>query len=256
MVALFNHQKPREMFSVYRVIQLSFLSFVLISCDSVLNDVDRASDYFPLDKGVKWVYRVETQLTESKPKVSSLSIENLGEQSFQGLEYKVRRTSAGTDYLFLQQESGIYRHAKRSLVESKPVKDFSPRLVLPLPLPKKPGKSWSVLTQSYTLHRVIPNYEPPYENVAHFYMTYSLLRLDEEVTVPAGHFKHCLLVEGQAQVDQFAGANEGTGKIEITTREWYAPGVGLVKLERLEPLDGSVFKGGSVVMELESLTGL
>ena len=256
MVTLLNQQNPRVVFSVYRLVQLSILSLFLISCDSVLNDAQHASDYFPLDKGVKWVYRVETKLTESKPRVSSLSIENLGEQSFQGLEYKVRRTSAGTDYLFRQQDNGIYRHAKRSLVETKPVKDVSPRLVLPLPIPKKTGKSWSVLTQSYTLHRVIPNYEPPYENVAHFYMTYSMLRLDAEVTVPAGHFKHCLLVEGQAQVDQFAGANEGTGEIEITTREWYAPGVGLVKLERLEPLDGSVFKGGSIVMELESLSGV
>ena len=255
-MALFNQQNAGVKFSVYRAMQWGFLCLFLINCDSALNGAHRSSDYFPLDKGVKWVYRVETTLTGSEPIKSTLNIENLGEQSFQEHDYKVRRTSAGTDYFLGQQDNGIYRYAKRSLVETKPVKDAHPRLVLPLPIPKKPGKSWSVLTQSFTIHRVMPNYEPPYENVAHFYMTYSLLRLDEEVTVPAGHFKNCLLVEGQAQVDQFAGANEGTGEIEITTREWYAPGVGLIKLERHEPLDGSVFKGGSIVMELESISGV
>lgn len=168
----------------------------------------------------------------------------------------VRRTSKGTDYYLREDTHGIYRYAKRTIVETKPALDAPPRLVMPLPVPEKAGKTWSVLTQSYTLHRVIPHFEPPHKNIARFHMTYTLVGLDKRVSVPAGDFEHCLLIEGQAQIDQFAGANEGTGEIEITTREWYAPGVGLVKLERIEPLDGSVFKGGRVLMELVHLSGL
>ena len=54
---------------------------------------------------------------------------------------------------------------------------------------------------------MLPNYEPTYENTAHFHMTYSIVGIDEEVSVPAGKYKHCLLVEGKAQINQLAGSN-------------------------------------------------
>jgi hypothetical protein len=221
-------------------------------CDSTQRVTNGGVGYFPLDEGRKWSYRVITSLTGSAPVVSTLNIKNIGRKTSQDKQYWVRRTSHGTDYYFQENETGIYRVAKRTIVETKPRLDKISRMVMPLPTPKKVGKSWSVLSQSYTLHRVSPNYEPPFENVARFHMTYTVVGLDEEVTVPAGTFKNCLLIEGQAQIDQHAGANtdEGDGEIEITTREWYAPNVGMVKMERNEPLDGSVFKGGSVVMEL------
>lgn len=226
--------------------------FILSSCDFRRSTGDLNESYFPLEKGLAWQYRLETTLTGGPTNSSSLSVENLGRQTYREQDYHVRRTSNGTDYYLRRDANGIFRHAKRTIVETDPAFDATPRMVLPKPIPKKTGKSWSVLTQSYTLHRVIPHFEPPHANVAHFHMTYSLVGLDEEVSVPAGRFRHCLLIEGQAQVDQFAGANEGTGEIEITTREWYAPGVGMVKMERLEPLDGSVFKGGKISMELVS----
>ncbi|MCU7946598.1 MAG: hypothetical protein KZQ72_08155, partial [Candidatus Thiodiazotropha sp. (ex Cardiolucina cf. quadrata)] len=42
-------------------------------------------------------------------------------------------------------------------------------------------------------------------------------------------------------------------EILINTTEWYAPGVGLVKLLREEPLDNDVFAGGHVLLELKDL---
>ena len=242
---MFNAQKM-----LFKMAQVYVLSLLLASCNSSSNTENGNTDYFPLDKGLSWEYRYETALTGGTPTVKTLKIDNLGEQKLGDKKFKVRRTSNGTDYYFKQDESGIYRNAKRTIVETKAAFDASPRLVLPLPTPKKPGKSWSVITQSYTLHRVLPHYEPPFENTAHFYMTYSVVGVDREITVPAGVFKNCLLIEGQAQVDQHAGSNQGKGEIEITTREWYAPGTGLVKMERIEPLDGDVFKGGKIVMEL------
>lgn len=230
---------------------ICLLCYLLItSCNNSTNQNAVGETYFPLQKGLSWHYRVQTELTGGKRETVTLRIDNRGREVFRDQQYSVRRTSKGTDYYFRRQANGIYRYAKRTIVENKPALDASPRLVLPLPVPLKPGKSWSVLTQSYTLHRVIPNYEPPYENIAYFHMTYTLVGLDTEVSVPAGQFKNCILIEGQAQIDQFSGANEGDGEIEITTREWYAPGVGMVKMERLEPLDGSVFKGGRVLIEL------
>jgi hypothetical protein len=236
----------------YKAGLLGVLCILLSSCDSSQNNVAGGADYFPLEEGRGWSYRVETELTGQSPTIRAFRIDNVGKKRFRGETYSVRRTSDGTDYYVRRDESGIFRYAKRTIIETRPTLDASRRMVLPMPMPDNAGKSWSVLSQTYTLHRVSPNYEPPYENIAYFHMTYSVVGLDEDVTVPAGHFKHCLLVEGQAQIDQYAGANtdEGSGEVEVTTREWYAPGVGLVKMERTEPLDGSVFKGGKVLMEL------
>lgn len=237
------------------VLAVSFLIGASLSgCDSSSNPSDMSAGYFPLQEGRSWTYRVVTSLIGDAPVTRTLSIENIGKKNFREKPYWLRRTSNGTDYYLGADATGVYRYGKRTLVELSPRLDASPRMVMPLPIPRKVGRSWSVLTQSYTLHRVLPNYEPPTENIAHFHMTYSVVGLDEEVTVPAGTFKHCLLIEGQAQIDQYAGSSthEDDGEIEITTREWYAPNVGMVKMERTEPLDGSVFKGGKVVMELLS----
>ena len=242
-----------SLFSIKFYPFIFFLSF-LYGCGSEPN-TDELTKYFPLKKGIVWEYKHEEHLTGDEPKVSTMKIENLGSNVFRDQVYSVRRTSNGTDYYLRGDETGIFRYGKRTIVEDQPKMDSLPRMILPLPIPDKTGKSWSVLSQSYTLHRVLPNYEPSYENTALFNMTYSVVGLDEEVSVPAGKYKHCLLVEGQAQIDQLAGANEGNGEIEITTREWYAPGIGMVKMERMEPLDGSVFKGGKILMQLKKVSG-
>lgn len=242
--------------SSYFILGLVVLLFGGCDSNTVQSQTSDSENYFPLGKGLVLEYAHEFALTGGEPIISKFSIENIGKKKFLGQQYKVRRTSNGTDYYLREDETGIFRYGKRTIVENKPRMDKLPRMVLPLPIPDKIGRSWSELTQSYTLHRILPNYEPPNKNIAYFHMTYSVVGLDEEVSVPAGRFKHCLLIEGQAQIDQFAGANEGTGELEITTREWYAPGIGMVKMERIEPLDGSVFKGGKVTMELNKITGM
>lgn len=227
---------------------------LLSACDSGLNAKD-PKNYFPLNKGLVWEYKHHTELTGKDSKLSTMKIESLGNKEFQDQNYSVRRTSNGTDYYLKEDDTGIFRYGVRTIVENYPRLDAAPKMVMPLPIPDKVGKSWSEITQSYTLHRVLPNYEPPNENIARFYMTYTLVGIDEEISVPAGTYKHCLLIEGQALIDKLSGTNPGSSEIEITTREWYAPGVGLVKMERLEPLDGSVFKGGKITMELERVSG-
>ena len=229
---------------------LCIISLLQVSCESSSNKPTDMSDYFPLEKGRFWEYRVETNHTETVPTYTTLRIDNIGKKTISDKDYWVRRTSNGTDYYLRKEQKGIFRYGKRNIISMKPTMDASKRMVLPLPLSENSSTSWSVLTQSYTIHRILPNYEAAHENTAHFQMTYTIESINEEITVPAGNFKQCILIEGQAQIDQLVGANTGDGIVEMTTREWYAPGVGLVKLERLEPLDGGVFKGGKITYEL------
>ena len=59
-----------------------------------------------------------------------------------------------------------------------------------------------------------------------------------------------LRVEGSAQLSLYSDARLGYQEIPIKTTEWYAPGVGLVKLVREEPLDTEVFEGGTITLAL------
>lgn len=221
-----------------------FLCFILQACDKPASD-----DYFPLNQGLRWEYQVTIEHPE-RLATKQLIIESVGQTSLKEELVSIRATSDGTDYYLAQRSDGIYRLAKRTLVESEPQLDASPRMVLPLPIAQAKGKTWSVISQPYLIERVYEGMDVMTADMLQFPMTYSVLSLDETVEVAAGHFSHCLLVEGQTELSLYADARTGNSIIPITTREWYAPGVGLVKLEREEPLNTDVYKGGKITMEL------
>lgn len=220
------------------------LCLILQACDKPAND-----DYFPLNSGLRWEY----QLTIEHPQrleARTLVIETQGATTLKDQAVSIRSTSDGTDYYIAQQKDGFYRLAKRTLVESQPQLDSTPRMVLPLPIAQAKGKTWSAISQPYLIERVFEGQDVMTADALQFPMTYSVLSLDETVELPAGTFNHCVLVEGQTDLSLYADARTGNSIVPITTREWYAPGVGLVKLEREEPLDTDVYKGGKIVIEL------
>ena len=122
-------------------------------------------------------------------------------------------------------------------------------MILPYPGNMRQDQSWSSSSVPYAIHRVSP-YEAGMNRNVMLQMTYVLAETDDKVTVPAGVFTHCLRVEGSGQISIYADAKNGYQDIHITTTEWYAPGVGLIKLVRTEPLDTDVFKGGVITLEL------
>jgi hypothetical protein len=48
----------------------------------------------------------------------------------------------------------------------------------------------------------------------------------------------------------FVDAVRGFVDLTLTNREWYCKGVGLVKVERDEPLSSMLWSGGKITMEL------
>lgn len=169
--------------------------------------------------------------------------------SINGLAHAVRITSDGTRYYIAENSGGIYRNAKRTLIESKPTVDNSPHWVLKYPL--RNGTQWSNPTYPFVLRRIYP-YEERLTRGMNLKMSFQIVAEDETVIVPAGRFDSCIRVEGEANLTLYADARSGYEEILINTTEWYAPGVGLVKLLREEPLANDVFAGGKVVYELKS----
>ncbi len=207
-------------------------------------------DYFPLRPGMQWTYRVTTEVA-GRTETREFTEYNAEPEILADTPHAVRVTGEGTRYYLRDLAAGIYRGAKRTIVEFEPKKDDDPRWVLKRPY--RPGTSWNNLTHPYVLRRISP-YEQSLNRGSALKMAYQITQVDAEVTVPAGHFAYCLLVQGEAELTLYADGREGYKEIEINTSEWYAPGVGLVKLIREEPMSGSVFTGGRITFELISLS--
>jgi hypothetical protein len=83
-------------------------------------------------------------------------------------------------------------------------------------------------------------------------MNYVIEAAGESVKTPAGEFKDCLRVRGQALLRLFADPVAGWRDMPLVTTEWYCRGVGLVQLLREEPAGSAFLAGGTYRMELSS----
>lgn len=234
---------------MYRTVSLLVCFLLLSGCDTQIPE----TDFFPLHKGLQWDYKVTTTLAGQEPEINHFQINNLGpvnlKGKYEGEPVSIRHTSDGTDYYILQDDTGTYRIGKRTLIEYEPRYEEEIVRVLPNYKDLETGRSWSAQSKPYALHST-PGYATSDPQRQTIIMTYELTGTKETVTVPAGTYENCILIEGVAEFSLYADPRLGTQTIFITQSEWYAPGVGLIKLRRNEPLDLEMFRGGSIVYEL------
>ena len=67
---------------------------------------------------------------------------------------------------------------------------------------------------------------------------------DELVETPAGTFANCVRIDGNGQRSVRTDRGNSVAEVYVQTREWYAPNVGLIKLEREETSDSTFLKPG------------
>lgn len=211
------------------------------------------STYFPVTQGMQWTYAVNTDMPDGVSQ-STLSIQGIGRADVfnakgESQNAQVRRTSHGTDYYIVTKPEGVYRVAKRLVVETQGQTDRTPRLVLPTGKNLRVGYSWTQESTPLAV-RWMPPFSEMNASIKPFDMVYTIESLDETLDTPAGRFEKCVKVEGQGRMTIYADPRAGYEEVFITHTEWYAPGVGLVKVERDEPLDTSIIKGGRVTLQL------
>ena len=232
-----------------RIFYIGILLFAISGCDADIS----SNDYFPLHKDVTWEYKVTEDLTNVKH-IDTYTVTNLGEQSFKQGDYNeltvsARLTSDGTAYYFVQDDTGTHRIAKRTVVELKPRMDPEEIMVLPDMENLTVGMTWSAETRPYALHGLRSHAVPdPRSNK--FTLSYEIVSIDSVVDVPAGHFENSIKVEAKGVVGLYADPRLGYQDVNVIHTEWYAPGVGLVKLIREEPMDLDIYKGGTITFEL------
>lgn len=221
----------------------------LASIGLAMSACDRAPPsptYFPLNDGLRWQYRLTTSngLGQSETEIG-FRAQSVTSESGPGVA--ARLSSLGTRYFFDVTEAGIFRVAKQTAADATPVHDPVARAVLKLPV--RVGTNWTSTTHPYVLARLLPMGVDIRHSVT-LSMNYTIAAIDTSVTVPAGTYSNCVKVIGRATYGLYGDGRSGFISIPVTTEEWYAPDVGLVKLVRTEEVETDIFTGGTATLEL------
>lgn len=223
---------------------LLLLVLCLVACGHGGDD----GGYFPLAPGSRWQYRVaRTTMDGSHELRHALSVLDL--LANQPSDLRVRVTLDGQRYLYRLNDDGIYRVGIERRHGPRSVEDDQQQLVMP----RRPmlGQQWQGRSTTAVLESSAAPWETLFRVQVPLTMQFRVAALDAAVTTPAGAFKGCLLLEGQGQADADLGNGVGATHIEVSTREWYAPGVGLVRMERHEQTSAKGLGAGALVMELD-----
>ncbi|MEQ8662055.1 MAG: hypothetical protein RLW62_14660 [Gammaproteobacteria bacterium] len=204
--------------------------------------------YEPLAPGLWWVYAVESEILD-EPRVARYLARNAARGTLDGQAVVARRHQAwSVDYLHAD-DAGIVRVAHRHGRNGTLTADAPARVLLPLPAVA--GTSWSTastlgLIESRTFARqdrvIVRRYPVTLE------MT--VIARDGVTRVPAGEFDACLVVEGNGRTSVRTDRGNASALVTVHTREWYAPGIGLVRREREERSTSPFLKNGRQVWTL------
>ncbi len=221
------------------------LFFLIIGCSESNNS------YFPLEKKKKWSYKVEIQPEIEKKTVYkkvnlSLGKKNIEVEGKKNTFFPLLRED-GSIFYYEKDKKGIYRKGF-SFIKDKSINfPKDKRIVLPLPLDV--GKKWEVESKTYLILKRYPYYD--YRATTNFQINYEIIRNNATITTTLGKFKNCLLVEGKGETKFIGDSEIGAIKIKITSKEWYAKGIGLIKSERIEETDSDLFGTTKMIQTLE-----
>ena len=99
-------------------------------------------------------------------------------------------------------------------------------------------------SKTYLILKRYPYYD--YRATTNFEIEYQIISKNEIVKTPLGKFENCLLVKGIGKTKFIGDSEIGSIEISITSNEWYAKGIGLIKSIREEKTDSDLF--GTTIM--------
>lgn len=208
--------------------------------------------YYPLQGDRQWLYRVSVEYKDEVIERRML-IRNLGSLEYQGQQLQGQYLQSGAVNLMRIDDGAVLRVASRRSDASDFTADDPPQVVLPAE--PRIGDEWLadsrlVMVESRTFDwqdRLVGRFWP-------VQLRYRIEALDDTVVVPAGRFSGCLRV--RAVGEAWVPIDRGTGKAPVAVEglDWYAPGVGLVKTERVERSDSRFLFPGRYLQELERVS--
>ncbi len=230
---------------IIKVLLLSVSLFALSSC----NDSD--IEYFPLNQGKTWQYRIVTHDMDVEKKYKQLVV-NEGQQQVDGENVFIRKINDEIQYLYKPEKEGIRRVGIRRKMDINTTLEKEDFYILKYPLEK--GTSWQQETVTGVLEVVIAPFRRHYALHTSVPVKYTIESADEAVKVPAGRFEKCIKVTGLGTTRVEAEKTIGIVDVTVESSDWYCPDIGLVKSQREERTSSTVLVKGDFLMELESFS--
>lgn len=202
--------------------------------------------YFPLEEGTRWIYSVTMktmdgeqelrQVVQAGPKITNTQI-----------PIYQRRVLGGPLFQYAVDDQGITRleqgRGRGATLES-----------LVLPANREVGNTWAAASQTSALQSSGEPWESLFKLNIPVVMEYAIAGDNEVVETGVDEFENCLLIEGTGEATRDMGDLLGETTVSVTSREWYAPGVGLVRMERTETSTATSLAHGEIVAVLDGWT--
>ena len=175
-------------------------------------------------------------------------LHNIGSDKLNGEPVFLRKSLDGTILYYSVLEKGIYYlgSSDSSVLDSKFISDK--RLVIPKPFAI--NTKWEQLTTTKLLKKTGPPQKTVFKIIAKVPLEIKIESLDDTVVVPAGQFNNCMRIKMIGSSYKNAGNYVGLTLVNVEQTNWYSPGVGLVKMERLERTQSAALDKGTLSIEL------
>jgi len=203
--------------------------------------------FYPLEEGRWWDFETRTTVLD-EVSAQRLMVANIGAGDHAGTPVLIQRQSAGREVYFRDTKRGLERIAVRQPIGEK---ETAPPATLVLPRDRAIGTTWTATTRLRLIEsRTFARQDKLRPRLLPLDLNLSIAALDDTVTVPAGQFTGCIRVDGSGSRSVRTDRGNASAEVTVVHREWYAPGVGLVRVERSESAESPFLKAGQYVQEL------
>lgn len=216
----------------------------LSACDGA------GSPYFPLAPGTLREY-VITRTTMDGTRAQRHVLRDLEPAWLSGRRVIPRISLGGDVYYYGSGDGYVLRVATRMRTQHA-AREHLPAVRV-LPIAPVTGATWSAATMTTVLEKTGPPQETLYRINVDVVMTYTVTAVDARMDIAAGSYTDCVLVTGHGEASADVGNYIGRATFSVESRDWYAPGVGLVRSERQERTSSEALPGGRMVVELRAL---
>jgi len=218
-----------------------FILFIFSGCSK------KEPSYFPLTDGYKWRYDVLLETRDGVQRQKYI-LNNLGKSKLNGTPVYLRESLDGTVLYYLDSDEGIFYLGSINDKKIKP--EFNKDKQLVIPETHLANTKWEQSTTTKLLKKTGPPQKTVFEIFAKVELEAKIESLNAVVTVPAGQFKNCMKITMSGSSFKDAGNYVGLTLVNVEQTSWYAEGVGLVKMERVETTKSDALDKGTLLIEL------
>ena len=224
----------------------------LLAVPLVVLLVRHEAAYFPLTAGYEWHYRItfapQYSPTENYKSVRmSLDEVTLTRPNGDSLNATPILHENGLIYYYSHDHHAIQRVALQKRPSGMPQWEEGARTVMATNLDE--NSTWSIIDTTYIIIREKPLFNESVKLIVP--LNYRVVSRDATVRVAAGEFSNCLHIIGTGATSFSTTRGSGTEQVEVTSEEWYAPNVGMVKMHRIEKTFSELYGTNYFTSELE-----